>query len=189
MGDNFIDIDDFKQQLIDRVNAIIEDESYESISKYIVSLPKNTSTDDQLLYWGLAPINKYYKETAKLYGKAEEENQILKNYTTYLRNTYGDVVLDFDEFIIFSRILSAVFPDYNPNKIRNIDKIGYCSGIQQIDELFKEFVYVIYHTENDHAYEIGRVRLSILKQTLFEKQKELITRELTQLNKDNNTKK
>ena len=187
MKSNFISIDDFKKQLVDRINSVIKDESYSSISKYIAALPKNDSTDDELLYWGLAPINKYYKDTFKLsVKKIEEEPEIWKNYTTYLRNTYGDIVFTVEEFVTFSKILSTVFSDYNPNKIRNIDKSSYHCGIEQIDELFKTFVYVIYHTENDHAYEISRTRLSILKQTLLEKQKDLITTELIDINKKDN---
>ena len=188
MESNYVSISKFKETLIKRISTIIENESYASLSKYIVTLPDNSMGDEELLHWGLSSINRFYKETGMISGSSEEDKKkIFKNYVSYLKSVYGEVIFTVDEFVVFSKLLNVVFTDYNPNKVRSIDKRTYHSSIEQFDNLINELAYSIYHSENKHAYEIGKTRLSILKQTLLARQKELIMLEIKGLEDENPT--
>lgn len=184
--DNIININDYNKNLEDKINDIIRDSTYPELSRYLLMLPKDHDSEEDLFYWGFSYINEYYKIIGKLekIDNNEIENIKYKIYILYLKEIYGDVILSYDEFITFSKLLNTTFLEYNPKKIRERDRNPFVSGDKNIDYIVNKIAKEVNHSPHPHAYEITKFKLDILRKTLRLKMNSILQEEIKDINLD-----
>lgn len=166
---NVIDIDEFKKNLIDKINEIIFDSTFSEISNYLSMLP---DLHDDLYLYGISYINDYFKKAAELENIKNENNfediakLQLELYSFYNLIKYKGVNFSFKEFIVFSRLLYITFTDYVPNKKRKHDKVYYDFGDKEINEIVSSISNEVIHSDKKHAFEVTIPRLKILLEIL-----------------------
>lgn len=184
MSNKVIGIKEFNKDLEKRINDIVEGSTYSQLSNYIEMLPRFYSPEKDLYYWGFSYINEYYKLMGKLDNINSEKAELLRHkiYILYLTEIFGHIIFSYEEFITFSKLLNAIFTDYNPNKSR--DDKPYKSGNEEIDNIINFVKYRHYHSEHPHAYEIPKFKMDILRDTLIKKRSQIQKEELKSINLD-----
>lgn len=168
---NIINIDEYCENLKQKINEIIKDSTYSELRNYREMLPYKGSSEDKLFYWGTSFINEYYKIIGKLDKINTKESELLKHkiYVLYTIDNNVGIRPSYNEFITFSRLLNTTFSEYNPTKARKRDKNQYNSGNKEVDCIINYLSYNVYHSEHPHAYEINNLKLNILVDTICEK--------------------
>ena len=178
MSNNVIGIEEFKEDLEERIDDIIKDSTYSQLSNYIQMLPRPYASEEDLYYWGFSYLNEYYKIMGKLDDLHGEKVEILKHkiYILYLKEKFEDITFTYEEFVTFSKLLNTTFTDYNPNKKRN-DKAFDC-GDKEINNIINFIRYVHQHTEHPHAYEMSKFKVDILRSILIKKKNSIMKKEI-----------
>ena len=186
-----ISMEEYCKSLENRINEIIKDSTYDELSKYIGLLPSSkfiiydsrfTCSEEKLRTWGIYYINEYYKVIGKLDAMNTDRARelIYKIHLLYLKESHYDIVLNYHEFVTYSRLLNATFSDYKPNKTRKSDKKQF----QYMDPDVDSIVYHVNHSPHPHAYEVEMFRLRILVMTLHKRYQELFNQEFSKIDLD-----
>jgi len=181
MADNMtfvgmINIEEYVRIIEKQLNDVIKNSTYSELSKYIELLPPIYASEQDLFSWGVSYLNEYYKVLGKLdkIHTPEIEQLKYKIYILYLKENYNKVILSFEEFITFSRLLNIAFSEYNPNKVRERDRKPYQSGDETMDFIVNKIAHNVLHSPKPHAYEVVSFKLRMLLNVLNDKRKALL---------------
>lgn len=175
-------VENIKSKLYD----VLKSSTYPEIIKYIELLPKKFENEEHLFCWGYSYINEYYKKINILdkFDSPEMEEMKYKLYILYLKEFYSKIILTYDEFLTFSRLLNITFYEYNPNRIRERDKKPYKSGDKEVDDKVNKIAWDCLHSPKPHAYEITKYKLTLLLDILNDKKIKLMDEEFNKIDLD-----